>query len=569
MIFKIFVFDIIQEMGYVCSLEELHLYVNQDRYKIIITINRKEIEKMKEIFMTMNMNEEWKTYLELNMRGEQFDEVQDKDLNDFNFIRNRVKNTHYTTIKDMLYLQFYNVQYENNSNLSRTEIDYNLYFNRKELTLISKGFDFTIENTLDITVNNLVVHKVDIFMNYRTFILITDENNNLFKDQDLDLTLFSVANIKVSTILTLQSVLIEIKKSLDRGRNYFYRLTDELNKYQHYILYRSVRKYTSLITILLYHLSITDNFMYQSIRIYESLFKYNFIYPNKYFKKTDKFTKTLFDMTNYVLNKFGKDSNFAILKEGYTLHQIKDVWKRFFPNIQEKKLIDSFYIDSNYYKGIQDMISLDKNILDDPCKCKNETYCDNNICWRGCFSAESLWDKPFCYVKDKNKCRRSIISDAFKNEKWVVCDINQYKKNSNILLDKYSLQMFQQIVKHTQKYIDFLQNLRDRLLEMKRATYENIEFYNSKNMSLLTIVATVFLPITFIAGWYGMNFTTMYELNFPNAYKVTILFNLIIVVGLLWYFYEDLINLSPDTTNIDIRRTIYRYRFIDDNNDLL
>ena len=57
-------------------------------------------------------------------------------------------------------------------------------------------------------------------------------------------------------------------------------------------------------------------------------------------------------------------------------------------------------------------------------------------------------------------------------------------------------------------------------------------------MKILTIVTTIFLPLTLIAGWYGMNFINMPELawKYGYAYPVTIAASIIIVAASLYYF---------------------------------
>ena len=55
-------------------------------------------------------------------------------------------------------------------------------------------------------------------------------------------------------------------------------------------------------------------------------------------------------------------------------------------------------------------------------------------------------------------------------------------------------------------------------------------------MKLLTIVSTIFIPITFVAGIYGMNFQNMPELQFKYGYAIAWLVMLGITAGLLWYF---------------------------------
>jgi magnesium transporter len=55
-------------------------------------------------------------------------------------------------------------------------------------------------------------------------------------------------------------------------------------------------------------------------------------------------------------------------------------------------------------------------------------------------------------------------------------------------------------------------------------------------MKVLTIITTIFVPLTFIVGVYGMNFDNMPELRTQNGYFVVIGFMLLLVCGMLIYF---------------------------------
>ena len=70
-----------------------------------------------------------------------------------------------------------------------------------------------------------------------------------------------------------------------------------------------------------------------------------------------------------------------------------------------------------------------------------------------------------------------------------------------------------------------------------------IDFYLSMNtnkmnevMKFLTIISTTFIPVTFIAGIYGMNFDYMPELRHPYGYFVTLFVMFLIIVALIYYF---------------------------------
>ena len=55
-------------------------------------------------------------------------------------------------------------------------------------------------------------------------------------------------------------------------------------------------------------------------------------------------------------------------------------------------------------------------------------------------------------------------------------------------------------------------------------------------MKTLTVVTTIFLPLSLIAGWYGMNFSNMPELHWAGGYPMVILLSLLIVTGCVILF---------------------------------
>jgi magnesium transporter len=55
-------------------------------------------------------------------------------------------------------------------------------------------------------------------------------------------------------------------------------------------------------------------------------------------------------------------------------------------------------------------------------------------------------------------------------------------------------------------------------------------------MKVLTMIATVFIPLTFLAGWYGMNFKHMPEYEWRWGYPMVIGVAVTITIGMLIYF---------------------------------
>ncbi|MEC0303362.1 magnesium/cobalt transporter CorA, partial [Terribacillus saccharophilus] len=95
---------------------------------------------------------------------------------------------------------------------------------------------------------------------------------------------------------------------------------------------------------------------------------------------------------------------------------------------------------------------------------------------------------------------------------------------------------FNDIYDHLLKLTEIVDSNRELTSDM-RDSYESI---NSNRMNAimmtLTIVSTIFIPLTFIAGVYGMNFVNMPELQWKYGYPVAMLLMAIIAVVMLWRF---------------------------------
>ncbi|WP_335337714.1 CorA family divalent cation transporter [Nostoc piscinale] len=74
------------------------------------------------------------------------------------------------------------------------------------------------------------------------------------------------------------------------------------------------------------------------------------------------------------------------------------------------------------------------------------------------------------------------------------------------------------------------QALRAWMSELMEIQRDNIASKTSERINRLTILSTTFLPITFITGFYGMNFKYMPELEQPWAYPLVISIIVLIVI---------------------------------------
>lgn len=88
----------------------------------------------------------------------------------------------------------------------------------------------------------------------------------------------------------------------------------------------------------------------------------------------------------------------------------------------------------------------------------------------------------------------------------------------------------------TDRYINKVQDLQV-LISQTQDTYQaQLSIQQNDLMKIFTIVTSIFLPLTLIVGWYGMNFENMPELTWKYGYVSVIIFCIVMVVGMLAYF---------------------------------
>ena len=89
---------------------------------------------------------------------------------------------------------------------------------------------------------------------------------------------------------------------------------------------------------------------------------------------------------------------------------------------------------------------------------------------------------------------------------------------------------------HTIQVIDTVESFRDMVSGMLDIYLSSVSNRMNEVMKVLTIIATIFIPLTFIAGVYGMNFKYMPELKWKFGYFGVWLIMIIITGGMLYYF---------------------------------
>lgn len=108
----------------------------------------------------------------------------------------------------------------------------------------------------------------------------------------------------------------------------------------------------------------------------------------------------------------------------------------------------------------------------------------------------------------------------------------------NLLSGEYT-QAFRKLKERTQRLAAETQVLREYAVQVQEVYQSELGIRQNHIMKILTTVTTVFLPLTLIAGWYGMNFSYMPELSWQYGYPAVISVSLVIFVVLMWVFKRN------------------------------
>ncbi|PIQ77334.1 magnesium and cobalt transport protein CorA [Candidatus Peregrinibacteria bacterium CG11_big_fil_rev_8_21_14_0_20_46_8] len=114
--------------------------------------------------------------------------------------------------------------------------------------------------------------------------------------------------------------------------------------------------------------------------------------------------------------------------------------------------------------------------------------------------------------------------------------INDFIRSESAFIQKSTHIYLRDAYDHTIQVIDTVETFRDLIAGMLDIYLSNLSNRMNSIMKVLTIIATIFIPLTFITGLYGMNFEHMPELTYPWAYPAVLGFMLLVAGGMLAYF---------------------------------
>jgi magnesium transporter len=145
-------------------------------------------------------------------------------------------------------------------------------------------------------------------------------------------------------------------------------------------------------------------------------------------------------------------------------------------------------------------------------------------------------------LEDLNDIRRDLL--AFRKIAWPAREaVSSLSRGDIPQVATENEKYYRDLYDHLIQVVDLIETFRD-LSGGSRDIYLNaVSQSTNEVMKTLTVVATIFIPLTFVAGIYGMNFTdsqyAMPELTWTYGYPAAMLGMAILAGVMLWYFRQQ------------------------------
>lgn len=138
-------------------------------------------------------------------------------------------------------------------------------------------------------------------------------------------------------------------------------------------------------------------------------------------------------------------------------------------------------------------------------------------------------------LEEINQLKRNML--LVRKSVWPLREvINNFQHEEEPLITRNTAVFVRDVYDHTVQVIETIESYRETIAGMLDIYLSNLSNRMNEIMKLLTIMATIFIPLTFIAGVYGMNFKYMPELEWHWGYFFIWGVMLAVVLAMLAYF---------------------------------
>ncbi|MCU0416436.1 MAG: magnesium/cobalt transporter CorA [Cytophagaceae bacterium] len=139
------------------------------------------------------------------------------------------------------------------------------------------------------------------------------------------------------------------------------------------------------------------------------------------------------------------------------------------------------------------------------------------------------------HLKDLYKIRRELI--YMRKAIWPLREvISKLQRDECSLISAEVSVYLRDVYDHTIQVIETLESFRDILSGIVDVYLSSLSIRMNNVMKVLTVISTIFMPLSFIVGLYGMNFKYMPELESPYGYPLVVTTCVALAGSMLYYF---------------------------------
>lgn len=131
---------------------------------------------------------------------------------------------------------------------------------------------------------------------------------------------------------------------------------------------------------------------------------------------------------------------------------------------------------------------------------------------------------------------KRILSYYLKYYKSLNRFVDLIKENYEIITDSSECRYMEIFGTRVERFISDIEYLLDALIHIQDLYTTSLDYSLNNIMKVFTVVTTIFLPLTLVTGWYGMNFKNMPELTWKYGYLGVIVFSVIVVLLCIVFF---------------------------------
>jgi magnesium transporter len=130
--------------------------------------------------------------------------------------------------------------------------------------------------------------------------------------------------------------------------------------------------------------------------------------------------------------------------------------------------------------------------------------------------------------------KKLLLLDNYYEQLAVLSE--ELEENAIDIFKEENLRYFKLFTERVTRLSTHTRMLKDYLVHVRDSYHAQLDYNLNNIMKMFTVVTTIFLPLTLIVGWYGMNFTYMPELSWKYGYLFVIIISILVAIICILYF---------------------------------